>query len=612
MKIKRLISALLCGTVMASMLSFSAFALTFPDVENDATVEWAKDAINQMTDKGYIKGYEDGTFRPTRAVSKVETLILMSRILGVEEKEYEQTVDWADNAYSATVNAINTTYVDELSFLMYFDVLNVTDLRDYASAANANTSLLRWQAAYLMVKLAGQESEAKSTTLKEDTYSDYASIPEQARSYVAYATEMGLMNGMGNDENGNPFFSPETTLTRAQMATLLNRMIEKMDREIVTGSVESADLNTNKLTVIDEDGAEIVFGVDDSAVIKLSGEDSSFKLISSGSEIMVTKTFDSVRLIETVPQASVTTLYGIVVQTSDNSNGQKITIKDSEDTSSQGTYTFDSNCKFYNKGSKSSFGDIKSNNFVRLVLSGDKVQECYIEDKIGENTGAFVDYYTDDDDRTYITIEDEVDGVVTYMISSKTLSVMRNGLTANLRDLAANDSITVELEYGKVVSITATSKSSNATGTIVEIVLSSKPTITLKINNEENVYSLTSNTKVKVNGVDATIYDLRPNNAATVKLDGNNVASIESSATSATGKTSVVGKVVSINTTLKVITVTTESGATDTIYYDSSTNFLKASTGKSITAKEIVAGSNISATGSDSTGYFVATILIAD
>ena len=73
-----------------------------------------------------------------------------------------------------------------------------------------------------------------------------------------------------------------------------------------------------------------------------------------------------------------------------------------------------------------------------------------------------------------------------------------------------------------------------------------------------------------------------------------------------------MGKVISINTTLKVITVKVESGATDTIYYDSKTSFLKASTGKTITAKEIVAGSNITATGSDSTGYFVATIVISD
>ena len=61
MKIKRFISALLCGTMLAAVLSTSVFAATFSDVENDATVAWAKQAINEMTDKGYIKGYEDGT-----------------------------------------------------------------------------------------------------------------------------------------------------------------------------------------------------------------------------------------------------------------------------------------------------------------------------------------------------------------------------------------------------------------------------------------------------------------------------------------------------------------------------------------------------------------------
>lgn len=611
MKIKRLISSLLCGTVLASMLSFSAFAVTFSDVEDDPSVSWAKDAINEMTDKGYIKGYEDQTFRPTRAVSKVETLILMSRILGVEDEDYEQTVEWANDAYSATVNAINTTYVDELSFLMYFNTINVTDLRDYASSANANSSLLRWQAAYLMVKLAGKQAEASQAVLAQDTYSDYASIPEKARSYVAYATEMGLMNGMGNDESGKAYFSPETTLTRAQMATLLNRMITKMSREIITGRVSSSDANANKLSVVETDASQTTFDIEADTVIKLNGANSDLKNISAGSDVMVTKTFDTVRLVEAVPADEVTTLYGIVVQNSDTANGQKITIKDAEDTSSQGTYTFAADCSYYNKGSKGAFGDIKPNNFVRLVISGDRVKECHIEDRASEKTGSFVSYNSDDDDRTYVTIA-EGNSEVSYMITSNTLSVKRNGLTANLRDIAAGDAVTLELEYGKVVSITATSKSSDATGTIVEIVLSSKPTIKLKINNEESTYSLTSNTKVTVNGVNGTIYDLRPNNAATVKLDGTNVASIESSATSATGKTSVAGKVASINTTLKVITVTTESGATETVYYDSKTTLLKASTGKNITTKDIVAGSDISATGSDSTGYFVATIIIAD
>ncbi len=611
MKIKRLISALLCGTVMSAMLSFSAFALTFPDVEGDATVSWAKDAINNMTDLGYIKGYEDGTFRPTRAVSKVETLILMSRILGVLDDEYAQTVDWARDAHSATVNAINTTYVDELSYLMYFDVLSIADLRDYASAANANTSLLRWQAAYLMDKLAGKESEAKSATLDENTYSDYDSIPAAARPYVAYATKLGLMNGMGNDENGKAYFSPETTLTRAQMATLLNRMIEKMDRTYSAGTIENIDYDTASFTV-DEGGEKTDCSISENTIIKLNGGDAEFDELDNGYEVMVTYTFGDTRIIEAVPAQTKTTLYGIVVQTKDGANGKQITIKDSEDQASQATYTFADNCTYYVKGSKGAFGDIKSNDFVRLDILGDKVITCATEDKTIEVNGLFKGYDTKGD-YTYVTVADQSTGEeTTYSVSSNTLNVTRNNLTANLRDIAKYDSVTMKLQYGKVVQITAVSKSSDVTGTIVQIVLSDKPSITIKNGKDESEYSLTSNTKVKVNGVDATIYDLRPNNAATLKLDGTSVASIESSATSSTGKTNVTGKVVSINSTLKVITVTNEMGGTDTVYYDSKTTFLKGSTGKAITAKDVVAGSNISATGSDSTGYFVATIIIAD
>lgn len=611
MKIKRLISALLCGTVAAAMLSMSAFALTFPDVEGDETVAWAKDSINHMTDLGYIKGYEDGTFRPTRAVSKVETLILMSRILGVEDDEYVQTVDWANAAYATTVNAINTTYVDELSYLMYFDVLSVADLRDYASSANANTSLLRWQAAYIMDKLAGREAEAKEAVLDENAYSDYASIPEAARPYVAYATSLGLMNGMGNDENGKPYFSPETTLTRAQMATLLDRMIEKMDREYIAGTIENIDTNSSVITV-NEGGQNIDCDYGDSTLFKLSGVDADVSDIENDSEVMVTYTFGDTRIVEAVPAQSKMTVYGLVVSSSDGANGKQITIKDPDDNSSQATYTLADNCVYYIKGEKCAFGDIKNNNFVRLVLTGGKVTECSVEDKNAEVQGLFKSYDSDED-YTYVTISDERTGDdSTYTVSPTTLRVTRNGLTANLRDLAKNDSVTLTLQYGKVTDIVAVSKSSDVTGTITQIVLSDHPSITIKNGKEENEYSMTSSTKVKVNGVDATIYDLRPNNAATLKLDGTSVSSIESSATSSVGKTNITGKVASINSTLKVITVTVEGGGTDTIYYDNSTTFLKGSTGKGITAKDIVAGSNVSATGSDSTGYFVATIVIAD
>ena len=317
-------------------------------------------------------------------------------------------------------------------------------------------------------------------------------------------------------------------------------------------------------------------------------------------------------MIETVPPEENLSVYGIVVQTSDNSGGQQITIKDSEDENNKATYTFASNCKYTIKGSQGSYGDVKAGNFVRLVLSGSKVTECSVESKTSDVSGTFVKVNAGDDNRTTITIKNSDNEQETFDVSINGVEVTRNGNIAGVRDLAKNDSVVLSLTYGKVVSIKATSETENVSGTIKEIILSETPQITLDVKGKSETYNLTASTSVKVNGVDATIYDLRPGNAATVVTDGSNISKIESSATSSTGKTTVTGKVVSINTTLKVITVTNSSGGTETVYYESGTTFLKSTTGKSITAKDIVAGSNITATGSDSTGYFVATIVISD
>ena len=68
---KKFLSGILCIVFLLSTLSVSA--LTFSDVENDPTVEWAKPYINEMAGLGYIKGYEDGTFKPQKEVTRAET-----------------------------------------------------------------------------------------------------------------------------------------------------------------------------------------------------------------------------------------------------------------------------------------------------------------------------------------------------------------------------------------------------------------------------------------------------------------------------------------------------------------------------------------------------------
>ncbi len=123
MKKGRLLSVVLSASMLLSSIALPAFALTFNDVESDATVSWAKDSITKMTDAGYIKGYEDGTFRPYRAITKIESLILMSRMLGYENKQFSDVASSATTAYKSIASKYNTTYANEISYLLYCGVL---------------------------------------------------------------------------------------------------------------------------------------------------------------------------------------------------------------------------------------------------------------------------------------------------------------------------------------------------------------------------------------------------------------------------------------------------------------------------------------------------------
>ena len=71
MKFNRLLSCVLSLILAFTMVSASVYASGFADVDNDPTVSWAKSAIDEMTEAGYIKGYEDGSFKPFRAISKI-------------------------------------------------------------------------------------------------------------------------------------------------------------------------------------------------------------------------------------------------------------------------------------------------------------------------------------------------------------------------------------------------------------------------------------------------------------------------------------------------------------------------------------------------------------
>lgn len=599
----RVLSAVTCTALLLSATALPVSAAGFSDVDPDATVSWAKASIDKMTDAGYIKGYEDGTFRPQKSISKIECLILMSRMLGYEDKKFADVATAAKDAYKTTAAKYNSTYSGELSYLLYTGVLKEDDLVDYASSANANVQLLRYQAAMLMAKLLGSDSEAKAYSVSTPSYADDASIPSAAKNYVEYVSANSIMNGMDKTADGKAQFSPMTTLTRAQMATLLARMMDKLNTSYTGGTVESA--SSSSITV---DGTKI--GISNDTVVFIDGKSAKASSISEGYTLLALVANGKAYVIDAAEPQEEITLYGVVVRKSESGDGQKITIADYENQDNTATYTLRDDCGVYVKGAKGSLGDIMANDFIKLVLSGSKVKTIETADKNIEIKGTIVSTEYDDNDNVYLNIKnDETGKEEQYTVSRKGASVTRDGDDAEFSDLAAGDTVTVKLVYGKVSSVTATGKTESFTGLLKEIIISSNPAITVTIDGKDYTYKISAKAKIYIADKESTIYDLRPNVTVSGKLDSEAVKSLSTSTVPLNEKGELTGTATGKNTTYKVINVKDESGNTYSVYYNNNTKFF-TSNGSTASVKNISDGTSLSITGGSKNGVFEATIII--
>ena len=609
MKKHRLLCGILSICLVLMCASTSVFALSFQDVEGDPTVSWAKDAIAQMTAAGYIKGYEDGTYKPYRAISKLECLLLMGRILGAEEPDYAEVAQAAKAQYGELAAKYNGNYVTELSYLLYLGILTESDLLSYASAANANTELFRHQAAVLMAKMLGQNTEAKAFVPAEETYADSGLIPAVSKPYVEYVTEMGIMNGMDANEAGEPQFSPTTSLTRAQMAMLLSRMITMVDKTVYTATIDTLDL-ANNVILMDRNGSYSEREVNADTVARQDGMEIKLSALQEGSEVVAVEINGHIQVItvkgegNTTPEETGTVVYAKISQLTSNATGKKITLVDTEDSSNTATYTASENCEYYVNGTKATFTNLSKGNFVKVVIDDGRIVSVQVSEKTETIQGTLEDVTFDEENHVYLTVDGQ-----SYVVSNKGAKVERDDDEVEYRELAAGDKVTLTLTYGKVTKVVAISSLEKFSGVLQEIIIAKKPSVTILSDGEEINYPLRSNVKVKVSGMDATIYDLRPGVSVSGTIDGEEIKSINATTFVTNEKGEFTAEILSVNTNYKVITVIDQEGNEKDVYYNSKTNFLKSS-GTTIAARTLEKGMKVSITGGETNGVFEATIVI--
>lgn len=595
------------GCILSAAFLFSAstaFA-AFPDVDNDPTVAWAKPYIDEMANLGYITGYEDGTFQPNRTISKVESLVLLSRMIGVNDEEYAETAEYALAEYKDVIEKYSPEYENEIAFLLYRGVLDEDEIADYISISNRGVALKRYEAAILLTKLLGAEEEVLSNAFVSSSYSDTLEIPDDARAYVEYVKEAGIMQGMGSDENG-PYFSPNTGVTRSQMAKMLCTLIDVLDRSIETGEVVSVD-NLGETVTVRINGYDMVIQIEPATQIKLDGNDVKFTELEEGMTVRISYLNGAASLIENVVTVTDAEVKGVIASIKESGDDTVITLADVDDTSNTTRYTVTDDAKILINGAVDSIGKLKNNNYVCITVRDGEVTQVEVIDK-NEVVSGTLRGIDASGDATNIEIETSNGDIESYPISADGVQVSRNSLDSRLSELLEGDSVSLRLTYGKVTRISAESSTENSTG-VIEYVTHSVDgsSVGIELNGKVSEYKINKDADILIDSLEASVYDLRPGGDVKIKLESSEIVELETSSVASNSQMS--GTVKSINTTYGLIVIES-SGREYNVFTNSKTKVIDSQTGNNINLKSLEKGDSLAITGTSASGVFEATVIV--
>jgi len=170
---------------------------------------WAYIHINRLTYEGAITGYPDGTFGPSRNITRAEFLAVVVGALLQRPEAPPAGQHWAVNIMQAA------------------EKNNLLEAGEFAQDT-WNQAITRQEMAKIMARGAQyvrKEALETKTSVYTSKITDFASIPERYMSYVAQVYAKGIVTGYPDGS-----FGGERQATRAEAATMIVRLIDPVYR----------------------------------------------------------------------------------------------------------------------------------------------------------------------------------------------------------------------------------------------------------------------------------------------------------------------------------------------------------------------------------------------
>ena len=186
----------------------------FVDVPSDF---WASDSIKYVAEKGVFKGVENNKFEPHAQMTRAMYVTVLSRF---GEKLGNGWNIPCDNPMTFVDVADGQWYTNAVAWAGGTGLVNGIGEGKFGP----DVSITREQIAVMTVNFARLCNKIPAADNAEITFTDSDAISEWAKESVSLAQRMGLIQGR---EDGK--FAPQDTATRAEVAAILSRFLQKVN-----------------------------------------------------------------------------------------------------------------------------------------------------------------------------------------------------------------------------------------------------------------------------------------------------------------------------------------------------------------------------------------------
>lgn len=208
----------------AAMLAILLFFTVVPTTQaaaSDIKGHWAEKELTELVNKGIMGGYPGGLYLPDRDITRAEFAKLVVQTLKLAPIENPPTT-------VSDIPILKDLNPNDPSQWFYVDVIQaiqagiITGFED--NTFRPNDKITREQMATMIMRaINARDIYSEPATLK---FKDEAKVQPYAKEYVQRIVYLEIMNGMDKSN-----FAPLLPSTRAQVATVLIRMLNKIENK---------------------------------------------------------------------------------------------------------------------------------------------------------------------------------------------------------------------------------------------------------------------------------------------------------------------------------------------------------------------------------------------